>query len=145
EAQARLAVLEGRRAVVVLDSPGVMRPWQGDQYRWDATFRETSGKSGFRVRSADFHIDTFDPARMPKGMPRALTKVEGITKPLWSEAVEVKPSGSADVHFTIGRIADTVQRQKVHTGGGKFHCVWVGEDDVGTPLEILQEVYIPEN
>ena len=111
---------ENKRAIVVLDSPEVMRPWHR-RYRWDATFRETGGKSGFEVWSTDFYILGPEGRRFNNS---------------WSEKQRVRAGGAATVNYYID-INDK-------WAGGKFHCIWVGQDDVGNSIRIVQEVRIPK-
>ncbi|GEM_PF-4431613 len=86
-ARARLSFLKGE-AVAVFYAPSVMRPWQSSpersRYRWDGTFKETGGKSGFKVRSTEVYI------LFRTGLRHEFD---------WQESVEVKAGGSAAVHF----------------------------------------------
>ena len=116
DAKARLSFLKGE-AVVVLDSPSVMS-WSNSKqvYSWEATFRETGGKAGFAVKTTDFYVVKKDGTKWSNN---------------WHESVVVKPGGSARVDYWIG-----------HWPGATFHCVWVGTDDKGIPIRIVQEVHI---
>lgn len=119
EARSWLSFLKGE-ARVVLDSPSSMSPWGASRYRWEATFRETRGKYGFRVRATDFYV-------IGKGGTRWTNS--------WSKSIEVKPGGSMKVDFWIDKSGKWA--------GGKFHCIWVGMDDKGNPIRIVHEVNIP--
>ncbi|NTV95712.1 MAG: hypothetical protein HGA75_09885 [Thiobacillus sp.] len=108
------------KAIVVLDSPEVMKIWN-NKYRWDATFRETGGKSGYEVRSTDFYILAPDGGKWIND---------------WSETHKVRAGGSTDVNYFID-VSDK-------WAGGKFHCIWEGKDEGGNAIRIVQEVQIPK-
>ena len=109
------------KAIAVLDTPDVMRSWRGNMYRWDAVLKETGDKSGFKVRSTNFYIQAPNGDRYSNN---------------WSESHEVKAGGSANINYYLDK--------SDKWAGGKFHCVWVGEDDHGNPIRIVHEVRIPK-
>jgi tetratricopeptide (TPR) repeat protein len=88
------------RAVVEFDPPHNMT-WRSGEYQWDATFRETGGKSGFRLTATDFYILSVSGAKWSNN---------------WRPSVDVKAGGSADVHWWVDR--------SEKWAGGKFHCIW---------------------
>jgi hypothetical protein len=108
------------RAVVVFEPPRVMIPWESSRYRWDATFRETGGKSGFKVKATDFYVLSTNGTKWTNS---------------WGPSVEVKAGGSADVDWWVD--------ESEKWAGGKFHCIWVGQDDTGVSIRVEQWADIP--
>ena len=49
---------------------------------------------------------------------------------------KVKAGGSAKVNYYIDK--------DDKWAGGEFHCVWIGTDDAGNSISIIQEVKIPK-
>lgn len=109
---------DDKKAIPVLKSPAVMT--RTTHYRWDATLSETGGKVGFEVRSTDFYILGPDGRKWTNS---------------WSETHKVPAGKSVDVDYSLD-LSD-------QWAGGLFHCVWVGRDDAGNPIRIVQEVRIP--
>ena len=92
-----------------------MKAW--GRYRWDTVFKKAGGKAGFKLRVTNFYI------RDPSG---------GKWSNSWNESVEVKPSGktTADYWGDSGAAWD----------GGDYYTTWVGEDDWGNKISIVQKV-----
>lgn len=124
ETEARAALNEVAKAKVVLDYPKAVHagasPYSnvlGPIYKWDTTFRETGGHTGFKLKATGFYI------RNPSG---------GKWSNNWSESVEVRSGGTATIEYWCDK--------SDKWSGGTYHTVWVGKDDLGNSIRIVQEV-----
>jgi hypothetical protein len=87
------------------------------RYMFKTFFRETGGKSGFKLTARDFYIMD------PNGEKWSNS---------WSETVEVQAGGVGEADYWCD--------WSDHWAGGDFHCVWVGKDQAGNYISIVQIV-----
>ena len=114
------------KAIVQYNPPEFMLYFDdhGDKgYRWEATFQEVGGISGFNLSVQDFYIKT-------------RTNSEW-THP-WHQSVLVNANGRRKVSYLF-HLNDTFDPR-----GGIFHCVWAGKDDAGVYIRIEQNTHIPD-
>jgi hypothetical protein len=126
EAKERAVWQKANPAVVKIDYPMEIRvgttssrSYNGPIYKWDTVFKETGGKTGFKLKATDFYI------RDPSG---------GRWSNSWSKDVEVRPNGKATVDYWCDTDAKWA--------GGYYHTIWIGEDDWGNKIKIVQEVHL---
>jgi hypothetical protein len=124
KAKERVIWQRANRAVVEIDYPktvhaGFSPYWNisGPIYKWDTVFKETSGKAGFKLKATNFYI------RAPNG---------GRWSNNWSKDVSVKPKGRAAVDYWCDKSSKWA--------GGNYYTTWVGEDDWGNRISIVQKV-----
>lgn len=103
-------------ANVVLEYPKVVHS-VGLEYSWTTIFKEVGGQGGFELKATNFYIQA------PKG---------GKWSNSWTETVRVEPGGSAKVNYWCDYSSNWA--------GGTYHTVWVGKDDAGNSIRIIQEV-----
>jgi hypothetical protein len=110
-------------AVVVVDYPKYVAASHKMVYQWETIFKESSGKSRYKVTATDCYIR--DPGRQWR---------DGKWPLNWGPTIDVDPGGVSRANF---------EHVKVHSwGGGYFHCVWIGEDEYGNKISIVQEVLL---
>ena len=87
-------------------------------YQWDTDFREIGGIAGCKLEAQDFYIAAPNGEHYSNG---------------WSEDVTVPAGGSAKSDYWC----DTSSKWD----NGYFHAVWVGQDDQGNRIRIVQIVH----
>ena len=117
QARTRMEWQKANRAIVDISYPETVQPH--GRYRWDTVFKETGGKAGFTLRATNFHI------RDPRG---------GRWSNSWSESVTVKPNGTGRSDYWCD-VSDK-------WSGGHYYTTWVGEDDYGNRISIVQKGHL---
>jgi hypothetical protein len=92
---------------------------QGRIYKWTTTFGETGGKAGFKLQTTVVYI------KSPSGQKYTNN---------WSANVDVKKNGNGTVSYWVSSSGQW--------DGGYFNAVWVGNDDSGNNIRIVQEVHL---
>ena len=120
-AKSRLMDLKLLRAKIVIDTPRVVMQEGGKSYTWNVKFREIGGEFGFKVHATEFFI---------------VGRGDRMWSADWIPTADVCAGGSANVAITINDPSHDLAR-------GQFHCIWIGEDDQGGQIRILQKVNLP--
>jgi hypothetical protein len=91
-------------------------------YKWTTSFKETGGKSGFKLQAIDFYIES------PSGKKYTNN---------WSASVDVTKNGNESVNYWVN--------SNGQWDNGWFHAVWVGKDDLGNKIRMEQKVQLIRN
>jgi hypothetical protein len=111
-----IKILNPDKAIIYLNYPvSIKVAAENGKNEWTTYFLELGGNVGYNLQSTDFYIQKSNGDRYTNS---------------WGEKVRVDAGSNATVNYWCDG----------DWAGGYYHCKWVGNDDKGNPLEIIQKV-----
>jgi hypothetical protein len=129
EAEKRLKYLKSNPAVVECDFPKIVE-LVDSVWRWKTTFKETGGKTGFKVKGSGYFLDA--------------NGNRWVLKPVWAQPVTPMSRGEELIVPAGGSVANewfngTDNHRLCHTVAT---FTWEGEDAGGHPIKIEESVFL---